>query len=148
MQKHTLPELYASEDLGRLNPQAIQKSQDQFLWNFDWTNSTLNEQTIASIENLLVQINDIFARYRIDIGINEDFKIKLTPIDDRAAYSQSLPAPLNLKEDILVDLALLQKHRVITTLPTSKYAGPVFAQRKTSKNGRSEKNQQPHIWRL
>ena len=65
-----------------------------------------------------------------EIGNNKDFKVKLTPIDDRTAYSQSLPAPLNLERDILVELALLHKNGIITTLPFSSYASPIFAQRK------------------
>ena len=39
-------------------------------------------------------------------------------------------APINLKDDILVELALLHKYGIITTLPFSKYASPIFAQRK------------------
>ena len=60
--------------------------------------------------------------------------MKLTPNDDRPAYSQSLPTPINLKDDITVELALLHKYGIITTLPFSKYASPIFAQRKP--NGR------------
>ena len=62
--------------------------------------------------------------------MNEDFKIKQTPKDDSPAYSQSLPTPINLKEDILVELALLHRYGIITTLPFSKYASPIFAQKK------------------
>ena len=62
--------------------------------------------------------------------MNEEFKVKLTPKDDSPAYSQSLPAPINLKEDILVELAMLHKYGIITTLPFSKYASPIFAQKK------------------
>ena len=60
--------------------------------------------------------------------------MKLTPNDDRPAHSQSLPTPTNLKDDITVELALLHKYGIITTLPFSKYASPIFAQRKP--NGR------------
>ena len=62
--------------------------------------------------------------------MNEDFKVKLTPKDDSPTYSQSLPTPINLKEDILVELALLHRYGIITTLPFSKYASPIFAQKK------------------
>ena len=58
------------------------------------------------MEDLLVEFHDIFAQYRFNIGMNEDFKVKLTPKDDSSAYSQSLPTPKHLKEDILVELAL------------------------------------------
>ena len=39
----------------------------------------LHPAEIACIEDLLVQFHDIFARHRFDIGMNEDFKVKLTP---------------------------------------------------------------------
>ena len=44
-------------------------------------------------------------------------------------HSQSLPTPINLKEDILVELTSLHKYLIITTLQFSKYASPIFAQR-------------------
>ena len=41
-----------------------------------------------------------------------------------------MSTPINLKEDILVELALLHKYGIITTLPFSKYASPILAQKK------------------
>ena len=58
------------------------------------------------------------------------FKVKLTPKDDKVEYSQSLPMPIQLKEDLIVELALMHKYGIITVLPFSKYASPIFAQRK------------------
>ena len=78
----------------------------------------------------MVDFNDIFARHRFDIGTNREFKVTLTLNDDRPAYSQSLPTPINLKDDIAVELALLHKYCIITTLSFTKYASPIFAQRK------------------
>ena len=77
-----------------------------------------------------MEFHDIFARHNIDIGMNEEFKVKLTPKDNSPAYSQSLPAPINLNEDILVELAMLHRYEIITTLPFSKDASPIFAQKK------------------
>ena len=82
------------------------------------------------IEKILIAFHDIFARHRFDIGINSEFKVKLPPNDDRPAHSQRLSTPINLKADITVELALLHKYGNITTLPFSKYASPIFAQRK------------------
>ena len=62
--------------------------------------------------------------------MNEELTVKLTPKDDSPVYSQSLPAPINWKEDILVELAMLHKYGIITTLPFSKYASPIFVQKK------------------
>ena len=84
------------------------------------------------IEDLLVKIHDIFLRHRFDLGMNEEFKVKLTPKDESPAYRQSLLTPIRLEEDILVDLALLQRYGTISTLPFSKYGSQIFAQRKPS----------------
>ena len=66
----------------------------------------------------------------MDIGMNTEFKVRLTPKDDKAVYSQSLPLPIHLKEDLIVELALMHKYGIITVLLFSKYASPIFAQRK------------------
>ena len=62
--------------------------------------------------------------------MNTEFKLKLTPKDDTAVYSQNQPMPSHLKEDPVVELALMHKYGFITVLPFSKYASPIFAQRK------------------
>ena len=62
--------------------------------------------------------------------MNTEFKVRLTPKDDKAVYSQSLSMPIHLKEDLIVELALKHKYGIITVLPFSKYASPIFAQRK------------------
>ena len=130
IQTRILQELRELEQLEKLNPLEDTNSRNQFLSNFDWTDSTLQQKTKQAVENLLVEFHDIFARHRFDIGINTEFKVQLTSLDNRPAYSQSLPAPINLRDDILVELALLHKYGIITTLPFSKYASPIFAQRK------------------
>ena len=62
--------------------------------------------------------------------MNREFKVKLTPKDDKAIYSQKLPMPIPLKEDLNVELVLMYKYGIITVLPFSKYASPIFARRK------------------
>ena len=90
----------------------------------------LQPDEIARIDDLQVEFHSMFARHRFDIGTIEEFTVKLTPKDDSPAYSQSLPTPINLKEDKLGDLVLLQRYGIITTLPFSKHASPIFAQKK------------------
>ena len=97
---------------------------------FDWTDTLLTETEKQAIEDILVEYHDIFARHRMDIGMNTEFKVKLTPKDDKAVYSQSLPMPIHPREDLIVELALMHKYGIITLLPFSKYASPIFAQRK------------------
>ena len=65
--------------------------------------------------------------------MNTKFKVKLTPKDDKAVYSQSLPMPIHLKEDLNVELALMHKYGIMTVLPFSKHASPIFAQRKSNR---------------
>ena len=66
----------------------------------------------------------------MDIGKNTDIKVKLTPKDNRVVYSQNLPLLIHLKEDLIVEFALMHKYGIITVLPFSKYSSPIFAQRK------------------
>ena len=115
-----------------MNPLEYTESRDQFLSNFDWTDFNLQPEAKQAVEDLLVEFHDIYARHRFDIGINTKFNVQLTPLDNKSAYSQSLPTPINLKDNILVELALLHKYGIITTLPFSKYASPIFAQRKAN----------------
>ena len=66
--------------------------------------------------------------------MNTDFKVKLTPQHDEPVYSQSLPTPTNIKDELLEELALMQEYGIITTLPYNKYLSPIFAQR--NRNGK------------
>ena len=106
----------------------------EFLERFDWTDTLLTETEKQAVQDNLVEYHEIFARHRMDIGRNTEFKVKLTPKDDKAVYSQNLPMPVHLKEDLIVELALLHKYGIITVLPFSKYASPIFAQRKPKGN--------------
>ena len=130
IQARILKELNELKEREKLNPQESTESRNKFLKRFDWTDTLLTEMEKQAIENILVEYHDIFARHRMDIGMNTEFKVKLTPKDDKAVYSQSLPMPIHLKEDLIVELALMHKYGNITVLPFSKYASPIFAQRK------------------
>ena len=114
----------------KLDPTSSEEQRQEFLANFKWEQSILSPHEKQEIEALLVKYHDIFARHRLDIGINTEFKIKLTPKHDEPVYAQSLPTPTNLKDNLLVELALMQEYGIITTLPYSKYSSPIFAQRK------------------
>ena len=106
-------------------------SRKVLLSNFDWPDTTLSPERQEEIEEILIEFHKIYARHRLDIGTKREFKVKLTPIDDRPAYGQNLPlTSINLKDGITVELALLHKYGIMTTLPFSKYASPIFAQRK------------------
>ena len=72
----------------------------------------------------------MFARYRLDIGKNSQWKVDPTPKDNEPVYAQSLPTRTNLKDKVLVELALMQEYNVRTALPFRIYASLVFAQLK------------------
>ena len=97
---------------------------------FKWTDSLITGKDRDRLKDTIVGFNDIFARRRLDIGMNTQFKVSLTPQDDKPVYTQSLPVPINLKGDLIVELALMHRYGIIKTLAFSKYASPIFAQRK------------------
>ena len=150
IQQRIYNELLELREREELNPQDNEESRKSFLSNFDWTDTTLTTDERKQIEEILIDFHDIFARDRFDIDTNREFKVKLTPNDDRPAYNQSLPTPLNLKDDITVELALLHKYGIMTTLPFSKYASPIFVQttQTSQTNSRSQENQHPNHRRL
>ena len=134
IQSRILREIKELEEIQKLNPTNSDEEREAFLNNFKWDDTQLSADDQKDIEERLIEFNDIFARHRLDIGIDHDFNIKLTPKTDEQFYSQSLPCPINLKEDLTVELTLMHYFGIITTLPFSKYASPIFAQRKM--NGR------------
>ena len=123
-------ELNELKDKEKLNPQESTESRNKILKRIDWTDNLLTEMEKQATEDILVDYHDIFARHRMDIGMNTEFKVKLTPRDDKAVYGQILPIPIHLKEDLIVEFALMHRYGVITVLLFSKYASPIFAQRK------------------
>ena len=130
IERRIYDEIIQLREAEKLDPTRDDDQRRAFLKNFTWDDSILTEQEQQRIEALLVKYHTIFARHRLDIGINTDFKIKLTPKHDDPVYAQSQPTPTNLKDDLLVELALMQEYSIITTLPYSKYSSPIFAQRK------------------
>ena len=123
-------EILALRELEKLDTSQSDEQRMNFLKNFNWDESLLTPSQQLQVEELLVKYNSIFARHRFDIGMNTDFKVKLTPQNQEPVYSQSLPTSTNLKDDLLVELALMQEYGIITSLPHSKYSSPIFAQRK------------------
>ena len=130
IQKRILKELRDLAELEKLDPTENEESRNKFLSMFKRTDSLIAGKNRENLEDTIVEFNDIFARHRLDIGMNTQFKVSLTPQDDKPVYTQSLPVPINLKEDLTVELALMHRYGIITTLPFSKYASPIFAQRK------------------
>ena len=130
IQRRILKEIRELIKKEELDPRKDQESRKNFLDMFQWEGSQIEGNDRKQLEQTIIEYNDIFARHRLDIGINNNFKVKLTLKDEHPIYTQSLPVPINLKEDLTVELALMHRYGIITTLPFSKYANPIFAQRK------------------
>ena len=131
-QTRILKELHELKDKEKLNPQENTESGNNFLKRFDWTDTLLRETEKQAIEDSMVDYHDILARHRMDIGMDTEFKVKMTPKNDKAVYSPNLPKPIHLKEDLFVELALMHKYGIIEVLLFSNYASPTFAQRKSN----------------
>ena len=90
IQQKILRELRNLQDLEQLNPHDDAESRRKFLSYFYLKDSMLQQHKIRQIETLLVEFHDIFARHRFDIGVNEEFTVKLTP-KDASPFPQSEP---------------------------------------------------------
>ena len=99
---------------------------------FSWDTCVLNADQKRQLKEFLVEYDDVFAKHRIDVGCNTELKIKLTPEHPLPVYVQGPPAPIHLRDEILVELALLLYFNNITTLSHSKYSSPIFVHRKSS----------------
>ena len=130
IQTRTLKESNELKDKEKLNPKESTQSRNKFLKPFNSADTLLTETEKEALEEILVDYHEIFAWHRMDIGMNTEFKVKLTPKDERVVCSQSLPTPIHLKGDLIVELALMHKYGIIRVLPCSMYARPIFAQRK------------------
>ena len=69
--------------------------------------------------------------------MNTQFKVKLTPKDDKAVYSQSLPMAIHLKEDLIVELALS------TNMESSQYYRSQITQVPYLTEGTQQENTSP-----
>ena len=116
----------------KLDPTVDKENRTKFLSKFDWNDSIFSHEQKKHMENLLVKYHKIFARHRLDLGKNTDCPVKLTPEHNRPIYSPNPATPIHLRDELIVELALMQYYDIITTLPFSRYSSPVFAQRKSS----------------
>ena len=67
-----------------------------------------------------------------DVGYNAEIKVKLTPKHAHFVYIHDPPAPIHLRDEVLIKLALLQAFTNITTLTLSEYSCPIFVHLKSS----------------
>ena len=124
IQQRILRELRELQRLADLDPKQDNNSKSKFLSLSKWNDSLKTGEDREDLESILVEFHNMFPRHRLGIGINNQFKVCLTPKNDKPVYTQSLPVPINLKDDLTVELALMHKYGIITTLPFSKYDAP------------------------
>ena len=70
--KRILKELRELQQKEKLNPKDDTESIIEFLKQFDWTDTLLNEDEKHAVEDILVEYHDIFSRHRMDIGMNRN----------------------------------------------------------------------------
>ena len=112
-------ELHELKKKEKLNLKLDVYLQKKFFERFDWSDTLLTEAEKQAVEDILVEYHDIFARHRMNIGLNKEIRVKLTPREDKAVHSQNLPMLTHLKEDLIVELALMRKYGIFTVLPFS-----------------------------
>ena len=126
-QTRIFKELIELKENNQVNAQDGTESPTKFLGRFDCTDPLLTEREKQAVEDILV---DSHARHRTDMGMNTEFKVQLAPKEKIAVYTQSIPMPIHLKEDLNVELALIHKFGTITVLPFNQYTSPISAQKK------------------
>ena len=70
-------------------------------------------------------------KHRFNVGYKTELKIKLTPKHLLPVYVLGPPAPIHLRDEILIEIALLQSFNIITKLSHSNYSSPIFVHRKS-----------------
>ena len=88
--------------------------------------------TDEKLDDFLVEYHDVFAKHRSDVAYNTELNIKITPAHQPPVFVQSPPAPIHLRDKVLVELALLQYFNNTTTLSHSTYSSPIFVHRNPS----------------
>ena len=92
------------------NLQDDTESRTEFFQRLNWTDTLLTEAEKQRNEDFLVDYHDIFARRKMDIGKKTEFRVNLTPRDDKAVYCQSLPMPIHLEDNLIVEFALMHNY--------------------------------------
>ena len=132
LQREIYEQIKHFQSLEKIDPKIDCEQKEKFLQKFKWENSVLTSEQKVEVERLLVEFSDIFAKHRFVVGYNTELKIKLTSEHDMPVYVQSPITPIYLRDELIVELALMHYFNLVTTLSHSKYSSPVFAQRESS----------------
>ena len=84
IQRRILKEIRELIKKEEVDPTKDLESRKKFLDKFQWEESQIERNDRKQLEKtIIIEYNDIFAGHRLDIGINNSFKVKLTSEDER-----------------------------------------------------------------
>ena len=86
------------------------------------------------MKNILYKLHKIFTRHQLDLEKNAEGLVKLTPEHEKAVYTSNPTTAIHLRNELLIELGLMQYYDIITTVPFSKYSLPTFAQKNHQAN--------------
>ena len=98
IQRRILKELRELAELEKLDPTENEQSRTKFLSMFKWTDSLITEKDRENLEATIVEFHDIFARHRLDIRMNTQFKVSLTPKMTNQCTRRAYLSPSTLKK--------------------------------------------------
>ena len=75
IQTRVLTEICELQRKEKLNAKDDSEARTEFLKRFDWTDTLITETEKPAVEDIPVEHYDIFARHRMDIGMNTEFKV-------------------------------------------------------------------------
>ena len=126
IEKRIYDEILKLRELEQLDPTVNVDQRRAFLEQLSWESSQLTPEKQAMVERLLLKYHHIFARHRLDIGINNEFKTKLTPKHDELVAVQNLPTPKKLKDKMLVELGVQKVYGILKIYFLSSTRIPFF----------------------
>ena len=132
LQRDIYYQILQFQRLEKMNQKVNADDRNAYLKKFTWDYCVLTADQKQKLKEFLIEYHDLFAKHRFDVGCNTELKIKLTPSNPLPVYEQGLPATIHLRDEILIELALLQYYKKTTTLSRSKYSSPIIAHRKPS----------------
>ena len=102
------------------------------LKNFSLDTCVQNADEKRQLEAFLVDYHDVFADHCFDVGYDTELKFELTAEHPHPAYVQGPTAPIHLRDEFFIALALLHFLNFLTTLSLSKDSSPFFVHCKSS----------------
>ena len=90
-----------------MDPKINDADKLEFFKNFSWETCVLNADQKKQHEEFSVEYHDVFAKHRLDVGYKTELKIKLLTEHPLPVYVQDPPAPIRLRDEILIEAALL-----------------------------------------